>query len=125
MQAGQGVSGMQLHEPPPLRGWAFSDAVLTESPTLLQVTLLCWGALVRVTWEEGNSINELALSAWPVSMSGGIFLTANWCMRAQPTIGGAAPRKVGQGCLRKSIHESQRKQASKQHSRAVSASASA
>lgn len=44
--------------------------------------------------EEGLPIEELPTSDWHVGTSAGIFLITDWCEKALPTVGGAAPRQV-------------------------------
>lgn len=35
----------------------------------------------------------------------GVFFIANWCRRVQPTAGGAIPRQVGLGCIKKGAEQ--------------------
>lgn len=82
------------------------------------------------TWEGGALSMELPPIAWGMSM--GIFPSADWCQRAQPTTGstiptqvrGAIPTKVGLGCVRKAVEWAWGR-AGEQHSPLVSASSSA
>ena len=56
---------------------------------------------VRDTQEERTSSEELPQLDWPVGMSVVIFLTSDYCGRAQPTVGGTTPEEIVLGYLKK------------------------
>jgi hypothetical protein len=55
-----------------------------------------------------TSSEELPPSAWPVSMSQGIFQMAHWRRRLQPTVGSANPSHMCLNCKRKVTEKSER-----------------
>ena len=44
-------------------------------------------------------------SDWPVPNLWGALLINDWCTRAQPSVGSAAPRQVALGCIRKQFEQ--------------------
>lgn len=51
-------------------------------------TWVLWGLVlaINLTHLGKGTLSKLPLSAWPVGKLWAIFLTANWCMRAPPTV---------------------------------------
>jgi hypothetical protein len=75
------------------------------------LVLFCFGSLdtARAICEEVTSIEELLLSDWPVGNPVEHFLD-QWLMRVQPTVGGATPKYVDLGSVKKKTHKNKNKQ---------------
>lgn len=87
-----------------------------------KVVCVIWWELILVvnltSWEEEPSNEELPFMCWPMGMSVD-HLFVHWYRRVQSTVGGAIPKKVGQGCIREVLETWAKELASKSLSSTV------
>lgn len=68
------------------------DWKITQALTLLTPFLTVLVSLIQMSFlEAGTSTEDLPPSDCPTTCLWGIFLLNDWCVRAQPTVGGVTP----------------------------------